>query len=117
MLRVFIFILALFSGFSSLSARETMNQKYEKAAIIGREAIGARNVETRTELIQSIKQKYSFVPYVWSLIPTYDITIKYKPYIQRYKLSCEIAATKMVMESLGTHTTEDDILYRIPTFS
>lgn len=116
MQKILLFILVSFIPLT-LSARETMNQKYEKAAIIGRQAIEARSVETRTELIRSITGKYSFVPYVWSLIPTYDITSKYSPYIQRYKLSCEIAATKMVMDSLGTHVSEDDILYRIPVFS
>jgi hypothetical protein len=100
-----------------LSARETMNQKYAKAAVIGQQALKATSVEKRMELVQSINGKYSFIPYVWSLVPTYDITTKYKPYIQHYKLSCEIAATKMVMDSLGTSVSENDILYRIPVFS
>lgn len=100
-----------------VSARETTNQKYEKIAIIGQQILKAKSIESRSALIQSIKTKYTFVPSVWSLIPTYDITPKYRPYIQHYKLSCEIAAAKMIMESLWIRVSEDDIFYRIPVFS
>lgn len=43
-------------------------------------------------------------------IPTFDISSKFQFVIQKYKLSCEIAATQMTIKSLtNIHISEDDI--------
>lgn len=98
-------------------ARETMNQKYEKVAVLGKNILEARSIDSRQETIDYLKKKYAFIPWVWHLIPTYDVSKRYTPYIQKYKLSCEIAAIKMVMDTIGKPVSEDDIIFRIPVFS
>ncbi len=81
----------------SVFGRETYRERYMRISNNLKQSITAETVETRTQLIQDIESKYSFILYVWNLISTYDITNKYHPYIQKYTLSCEVAAVKMVI--------------------
>lgn len=53
----------------------------------------------------------------WKKPPTFDATRKYVSYIQKYHLSCEIAAVKMVLESMGKRISEDAIYAGIPRYS
>ena len=76
-----------------------------------------RFIEYRNDNYETVRQTTSLVPAVWGIRPTLDITWLYEPYIQKYSLSCEIAAVKMVMQSLGTKKTEEAIIKKIPVFS
>ena len=50
--------------------------------------------------------------------PTFDISSVYKLSLQRYKLSCEIAAMKMLIDSLSpTRTSEELIFASLPRFA
>lgn len=50
--------------------------------------------------------------------PTLDITRKYRLFLQKYNLSCEIAALRIVLENITKKTiTEDEIFLNLPTFS
>lgn len=111
---LFIFILLLPS---SLQARETLWGKYLNIAEVWKQSLFSKDYTERKQLIQNIQNKYSFIPKVWWLIPTYDTTTQYTPYIQKYKLSCEIAAVKMIMNSWDINVSEEDVFYRIPIFS
>lgn len=46
--------------------------------------------------------------------PTLDTTLRYTPYLQKYALSCEIAALYMVLHALGSSETEDSLISRLP---
>lgn len=52
----------------------------------------------------------------WSLRPTVDVTLRYTPYLQKYALSCEIAALTMILKSLWSPRSEDQIISRLPHF-
>lgn len=70
----------------------------------------------RTWMIDETKKVYPFIPAVWSKRPTLDTTHLYTPYIQKYSLSCEIAAVRMVMESFGKRRSEESIIKKIPHY-
>lgn len=49
--------------------------------------------------------------------PTLDMTRKYRLFLQKYNLSCEIAALRIVLETISKKTiTEDEIFSNLPTF-
>jgi Peptidase_C39 like family len=50
----------------------------------------------------------------WNYIPTTDRTLDYTLTLQKYKLSCEIAAMKAVYGALGYARTEDQIIATLP---
>ena len=53
---------------------------------------------------------------IWSLRPTFDTTLRYTPYLQKYALSCEIAALSMILQWLGSPRSEDDIIANMQIF-
>ncbi len=53
---------------------------------------------------------------VFALRPTVDRSLSYRLRIQKYSLSCEIAALRIILNSLGIDRSEDDILSNIPQF-
>ena len=69
---------------------------------------------SRKKLFFESKKVNPLIPNVWSLRPTLDTTYLYDPYIQKYPLSCEIAAVRMVMQSLGTRRSEESLIRKIP---
>jgi hypothetical protein len=54
----------------------------------------------RSNLLRIVTQDFPTFKNVWSLKPTLDTTLSYKPYLQKYALSCEVAALSMVLDSL-----------------
>jgi uncharacterized protein YvpB len=70
----------------------------------------------RENVFRELSQRSSLIPLVWSLHPTLDTSSVYEPYIQKYKLSCEIAAMRMVLQSFGMKKTEESLLRQIPHF-
>lgn len=49
--------------------------------------------------------------------PTLDVSSRYKLTLQKYKLSCEIAALRMVIESVTKkYISEDAIMRMLPIF-
>jgi uncharacterized protein YvpB len=60
------------------------------------------------------KKIYPLIPTVWWMRPTLDTTSLYTPYIQKYTLSCEIAAVRMIMESFWKRYSEESIYRSIP---
>ncbi len=53
---------------------------------------------------------------IWSLKPTFDMTLRYTPYLQKYSLSCEIAALSIILQWLWSPRTEDDIIGHMRIF-
>ena len=73
-------------------------------------------VSLTTTLSAILQQRqHSILPLVWSYIPSLDITDRYKSYIQKFSLSCEISAVHMILESLDIIRSEisiyDEILH------
>lgn len=52
-----------------------------------------------------------------SFKPTLDVSSRYKLTLQKYKLSCEIAALRMIIEALsGKYVTEETLMREIPHY-
>ncbi len=68
----------------------------------------------RDNILQEWKKTYPLIPTVWSKRPSLDTTHLYTPYIQKYSLSCEIAAVKMILWSLWKRRSEEAIYQSIP---
>ncbi len=75
-----------------------------------------RFIEYRNYNYETVEEATTLVPSVWWIRPTLDITVAYDPYIQKYSLSCEIAAVRMVMQSLWTRRSEESIFNQIPKY-
>lgn len=61
-------------------------------------------------------EKYATPFRVFALRPTVDRSLSYRLRVQQYSLSCEIAALRIILYSLGIDRSEDDILSNIPQF-
>ena len=70
----------------------------------------------RNNLLQGVFKDIEMLRYTWRLKPTFDTTLRYMPYLQKYSLSCEIAALAMVLSSLWSPQTEDELIAKIPHF-
>lgn len=72
-------------------------------------------IETQRQAIMDTATKiYKTFPIPERMRTTYDISSKYWFLIQKYRLSCEIAAVRMVMKSLvPSDVTEDDIIAKL----
>ena len=72
--------------------------------------LGDRIILQRKAILDRAGELSGTLIFGYSPIPTFDISSKYHFLIQKYKLSCEAAATSMVIESLtGISMTEDTI--------
>lgn len=68
----------------------------------------------RQAIMDNATKLYKTFPIPERIRATYDISSKYALSIQKYKLSCEIAAVRMVMKSLVPRdVTEDDIIAKL----
>ena len=54
----------------------------------------------RNNLFEGVVKDMEILRSTWNLRPTVDVTLRYTPYLQKYSLSCEIAALAMVLHSL-----------------
>jgi Peptidase_C39 like family len=76
-----------------------------------------KQIEIKRRILLSwLVRDFSSLARTWSLKPTYDSISRYTPHLQKYALSCEIAALEMVLRSLGSDETEDTIIARMPFF-
>ena len=71
----------------------------------------------RNMIFSSIVRDISTLHRTWNLTPTYDATLRYTPYLQKYALSCEIAAFVTILRSMSVEITEDDVIRDLPVFS
>jgi len=53
----------------------------------------------------------------WNYIPTTDKTLQYNLTLQKYSLSCEIAAMRTVYRAIGHKRTEDQIIATLPFYN
>ena len=67
--------------------------------------------------LSNFTQKYQASLAVFGLRPTIDRTLEYRLHIQDYTLSCEIAALKIVLDTLGLRFSEKDIFSWIPIYN
>lgn len=79
-------------------------------------SIWKRFLTYRWRLYEEGEKTYPLLPPTWGLHPTLDTTLLYEPYIQKYSLSCEIAAVRMVMQSFWKRRSEESIFWKIPHF-
>ncbi len=70
----------------------------------------------RNNLFEGITNDIWILRSTWSLRPTFDVTMRYTPYLQKYALSCEIAALSMILKSLWSPKSEDQIISLLPHF-
>ncbi len=83
----------------------TLIESYPKSPL------GDRIILQRKAILDRVRSVYGIVIFGYNPPPSLDISSKYHFFLQKYKLSCEAAATRMVIESLtGISTTEDDII-------
>lgn len=68
----------------------------------------------RWELLAGVSKNINTIYTTWNLIPTTDKTLEYTLTLQKYKLSCEIAAMKAVFWALGYPRSEDYIIRTLP---
>jgi hypothetical protein len=68
----------------------------------------------RRSILGSIAILYPRTANVWRYTPTYDMTRRYTPYLQKYALSCELAALSILLGSIWVPTSEDAIYRSIP---
>lgn len=68
----------------------------------------------RGELLTLGSQNIANLLTTWNLIPTTDKTLEYTLTLQKYKLSCEIAAMKAIFGALWYPRTEDQIISTLP---
>jgi hypothetical protein len=54
----------------------------------------------RRSILGNIAVSYPRVANVWKYVPTYDTTKSYTPHLQKYNLSCELAALSMLLGSI-----------------
>jgi hypothetical protein len=74
-----------------------------------------KNILTvRRSLVKSLEKIAPTTMNVWRHAPAYDITRSYIPYLQKYNLSCELAALSMLLGSIWVPTSEDAIYRDIP---
>jgi hypothetical protein len=66
--------------------------------------------------LSTFSQKYIAPFQVLALRPTIDRSLAYRFHIQQYKLSCEIAALKIILAALRIAVTEDDIIASLPQY-
>lgn len=68
----------------------------------------------RQAIMDNATKLYKTFPIAERMRATYDISSKYAFSIQKYKLSCEIAAVRMVMNSLvPSDITEDQVIQKL----
>jgi hypothetical protein len=70
----------------------------------------------RNMIFSSVIRDIATLQRTWNLTPTYDATLRYTPYLQKYNLSCEIAALSMVLSALGYPQSEDSLIADLPQF-
>ena len=70
----------------------------------------------RANLLTGVISDIASLERIWNLRPTFDTTLLYRPYFQKYKLSCETAALSMILLSLGVMKSEDALIARLPFF-
>lgn len=68
----------------------------------------------RAELLYRSEINIKNIFETWNYIPTTDRTTGYTLTLQKYRLSCEIAAMKSVFWALGYPRTEDEIIHTLP---
>ena len=67
----------------------------------------------RIRILDTLDHSLSVVN-LWNQKPTFDMTLTYVPYLQKYSLSCEIAALHMVLRRSGVTESEDALIARLP---
>lgn len=77
----------------------------------GKPIIGRMNAQRQAFLDDSIRLYQSF-QLGSRATPTFDISSKFRFVIQKYKLSCEIAATQMTIKSLTNIDISEDDIFR-----
>ncbi len=125
---IHILIWTLFFGvsFSSYAGEITIKQKVTSSTmkkILKLDASIREGEKTRTgstlarnALLTIIEREWQAKQFFWWLFPTVDKTLSYPLTLQKYKLSCEIAALKIVLNALGKNVSEEDVMSTIPQF-
>lgn len=70
--------------------------------------------KNRAIILQNNQESLGNLIETWNYIPTTDNTLDYTFSLQKYKLSCEIAAIKIVLSGLWYHKEEDEIIKELP---
>lgn len=101
-----------FEGAISKIVKLNREVKMNPKNIIIEEIYKRRNTYTKYA-----KSLYKYLEIRSSLKPTVDVSDRYKLSLQKYLLSCEIAALRMVVEVLSSkYISEEDIMREIPQF-
>jgi hypothetical protein len=72
--------------------------------------------KNRAMILKNHQKSLSNLIETWNYIPTTDKTLGYTLTLQKYSLSCEIAAMKAVYRALGYKRTEDQIIATLPFY-
>ena len=121
-LRIFILCLVFFSTAYSTYGQETLS---DTAWSLGRVLKLDHIIRTDTGSTLDEKKKRSALLYrsqeniknifdTWNTVPTTDRSLEYILTLQKYRLSCEIAAMTTVLEHIGYPHTEDEIIATLP---
>ncbi len=73
-----------------------------------------REQRNRARLLMTTSTRIGNIWDTWNLVPTTDHTLDYTLTLQKYRLSCEIAAMKAIYTALGYKKTEDQIIATLP---
>ena len=73
-----------------------------------------REQRNRARLLMTTSTRIGNIWDTWNLVPTTDHTLDYTLTLQKYRLSCEIAAMKAIYTALGYKKTEDQIILTLP---
>jgi len=73
--------------------------------------------KNRATILKNHQKSLENLIETWNYIPTTDRTLNYTLTLQKYKLSCEIAAMKAIYEALGHKRTEDQIIATLPFYN
>ncbi len=115
----FLFFISCFFLFSNFASAEegipTLSQAKKLQSILKLDTESlTRTLRTkRNNLFLWATKDIEKLRRIWSLKPTFDATLRYTPYLQKYALSCEIAALSIILQWLGSSRTEDDIIANI----
>lgn len=120
-LYIFIISLGLFLPLSQIHADEQFDAAWGLKRILRLdETIRTSTGKTldykkkRATIIKNNQKSLSNLIETWNYIPTTDRTLDYTLTLQKYKLSCEIAAMKAIYGALGYKRTEDQIIATLP---
>jgi hypothetical protein len=119
---IFFFVFLYLSFCSSLFAEEqiptfTETKKLHTILELDSWPRTQMNKIKRNNLFISATKNSTILRRIWNLRPTFDATLRYTPYLQKYPLSCEIAALSMILWSMGSPTSEDIIIAQLPKYS